>query len=143
MRKKAISALILLAIFIFTPYALAQDQSEWVHVNSHEKNAESDIYARIKDLQAGTPTSTAARVWVKFDFRRNKKVPYRSAMILYTVNCVTQTYHTTSQTFFMPDGTAETAPDSYKLEYVIPGTNMAFITGVLCYDPETSNIDYR
>lgn len=122
------------AAFVLFPLSAAADRAkdtpDWLHIDTTPTGTE--VYARKSDIIAGRPNQTDARLWVKYDFSRNRTIRQREAMILYSVNCPRQTFRQLSITAFYPDGSAETLEPDGAVRYVVPETNMAFAVSLLC-----------
>lgn len=111
----------------------AKDTPDWLHIDTTQTNTE--VYARKADLLAGRGHQTDARVWLLFDYSRDRTVQAREAKALYSVNCPAKTYRKLTTTVYYPDGTNNTWKSNEGTKYVIPDSNMAMVVGILCYTP--------
>ena len=126
MKKLMITMLMLLAPTI----AQAEDLPTWTEIEFTP--GDMRMSALTADLIAGRPTDTGAKLWTKFDNFRST-TDWASSKVLYSVNCSTQTYHQVSFVEYRADGAViRSGLRPYKIQHVIPETNMASAVRMLC-----------
>ncbi len=111
---------------------------EWTFIAEDKDNTKT--YLRTVDYNAGRPDQQYARAWVMTDNSRDRTVSYQSSKALYTVNCVTETYHALSVVLYYPDRTNKTLKN-FSREYAVPGTVMGEVVEALCADPTPARSD--
>jgi hypothetical protein len=105
--------------------------NSWYYVGVSNK---SIVYLRYGDLLEARATSRAARVWVKFDERKNPKVRNIESKVLYEFNCVAMTFRTLSATLYYQDGSNETDDNSMGSTPIVPDSLGASLADLLCTD---------
>lgn len=117
--------------------AAVAEQPTWYYINKTDSG--TVIHARTSDLMVGRSDQQAAKVWVKLDHSDDKTTPLRQTMVLYTVNCVAQTYRRVSATFYKADGSTETDTSNEATQHIIPESNISNVTDELCADPSSDS----
>jgi hypothetical protein len=134
--KKLIIALVG-ALALLIPIATLANptvSNEWTYFKTTPSGTR--IYARTADINAGRPGDRAARLWTRQDSSRDRTVSYREARVLYSVNCVAESYTAVSYAFYKADGSVNSVRgDSSDTDFAVPGSIMADILGVLCSEP--------
>lgn len=131
-----------LAAMCPTNTAQAADLPEWVEVGSTASG--TIIYARSEDLVQGRPENTSAKLWMKLDASKNREVAWNSTIVLYVVNCVSESYRMIQGTAYYSNGTNEQIENiDGSTKFVTPGSNIAYATKLLCSAPSQTPTDYR
>ncbi len=129
-------ALLIAAALMAAP-AAAEPLPEWSHVGGDMNDTE--WYIRTKDWLAGYSGSRSAKMWITLDSSRDRTVPYRSAKLLYTVDCVSELYRYEQGTYYYSSGDVRTAGKIHTPRHSTPGTILAAAIDMLCEDVQTEN----
>lgn len=142
MRIRHLVIAAVLAVTCPTNTAQAEDLPEWIEIGTTTQG--TVIYARTADIAVGRPGTTSARLWIKFDASKDRTMSWRTTVVLYNVNCVTETYRIVQGTSYYPDGTnTEMRGMDQSTKYVTPDSNMEVAVKLLCAAPGAPTTDYR
>lgn len=132
MKKLLLIVMALAGLLISSP-ALAKNDSDWITIQAAAPNT-TGVEARGADIFSGRSWKTDNKVWLRFDFSRDRTVEWRSAMVLYVIDCVNQSYKIASRTVYYPDGRNEYMGGDGRTMEIVPETNMALIARMVCVD---------